>query len=212
MKTSRFFMVCIALVMSCQVALFAQEAKKNAQAKQQPKRPTPEQWMTQIQCNRIIKELALDDATAAKFTPVYKNYQEEMRALRKAEGPEMDKKGEGPEKGKQPENGKQPQADKQPQARPMPTDAEVEAAIKERFAQSRKLLDIRENYYNEFRKILSPKQIQRIYDMEKGNGDRFRKELNRRQNVKGKNRPGAPAPGAPGAQGTPDAPQPDAED
>ena len=34
--------------------------------------------MLEIQCNQIIKGLALDDATTAKFIPVYKQYMEEM--------------------------------------------------------------------------------------------------------------------------------------
>ena len=49
---------------------------------------------------------------------------------------------------------------------------------------SRKILDIREEYYNEFRKFLSPKQIQKIYNMEKHNGDKFRKEMKKRQGMK----------------------------
>ena len=68
--------------------------------------------------------------------------------------------------------------------KPVPTDAEVEQAIKARFAQSRKILDIREEYYNEFRKFLSPKQIQKMYNMEKHNGDKFRKEMKKRQGMK----------------------------
>ena len=47
------------------------------------------------------------------------------------------------------------------------TDAEVEKNIKERFAHSRKLLDIREKYYDVYRSFLSPKQIQRVYELEK---------------------------------------------
>ena len=45
-------------------------------------------------------------------------------------------------------------------------------------------LDIREEYYNEFRKFLSPKQIQKMYNMEKHNGDKFRKEMKKRQGMK----------------------------
>ncbi len=52
-------------------------------------------------------------------------------------------------------------------AKPVPTDAEIEKQIKDQFAQSRKILDVREKYYNEFRKILSPKQIMKIYQTEK---------------------------------------------
>ena len=55
----------------------------------------------------------------------------------------------------------------------------MEQAIKARFAQSRKILDVREKYYNEFRKILSPKQIMKIYQTEKSNANKFRKEFDR---------------------------------
>lgn len=173
MKTRKIFMVCIALLMGSQVALFAQEAKKPER-----KRPTQEQ-IQQMQCNQIIKALTLDDATAAKFTPVYTKYMEEMRAVRRMGQPEKaDKKVEGNKAG---EN---KNVANRPAPKPMPTDAEVEASIKARFAQSRKMLDIREKYYNEFRKFLSPKQIQKMYNMEKNNGEKFRKEMNKRQGMR----------------------------
>ena len=46
-----------------------------------------------------------------------------------------------------------------PQPKPVLTDAEVEQQIKGRFAQSRKILDVREKYYDEFRKILLPNRL-----------------------------------------------------
>ena len=107
--------------------------------------------MQEMQCSQIIKGLALDDATAAKFTPVYKQYMEEMQATRNM--------------GARRNAANRTAADKQT-PKPVPTDAEVEQAIKARFAQSRKMLDIREKYYNEFRKFLSPKQIQKMYNLE----------------------------------------------
>lgn len=91
--------------------------------------------MLEIQCNQIIKGLALDDATTAKFIPVYKQYMEEMRATRHM--------------GACRNIANRTAADKQT-PKPLPTDAEVEQAIKARFAQSRKILDVREKYYNEF--------------------------------------------------------------
>lgn len=166
MKTRKFLMVLVAIFMGSQVALFAQE--KN-DARPQRRQFTKEQ-MQEMQCNQIIKGLALDDATAAKFTPVYKKYMEEMSATRMMNAR------------KKTEN--KTTADKQA-PKPVPTDAEVEQAIKARFAQSRKMLDIREKYYNEFRKFLSPKQIQKMYNMEKRNGDKFRKEMSKRQGAKG---------------------------
>ena len=64
-----------------------------------------------------------------------------------------------------------------PQPKPVLTDAEVERQIKGRFAQSRKILDVREKYYDEFRKILSPKQIMKIYRTEQNNADKLKKNL-----------------------------------
>lgn len=136
MRTKFFLMVLAAIVMGSQVTLFAQEKKET---KSERRRFNKEQ-MLEIQCNQIIKGLALDDATAAKFIPVYKQYMEEMQATRHM--------------GVCRNVANRTAADKQI-PKPVPTDAEVEQAIKARFAQSRKILDIREEYYNEFRKFLS---------------------------------------------------------
>lgn len=165
MKTRKFLMVLVAIFMGSQVALFAQEKKDTRPERKQLNK----EQMQEMQCNQIIKGLALDDATAAKFTPVYKQYMEEMRATR--------------DMGSRRNAANRTAADKQT-PKPIPTDAEVEQAIKDRFAQSRKMLDIREKYYNEFRNFLSPKQIQKMYNMEKHNGDKFRKEMKKRQGMK----------------------------
>lgn len=162
MKTRKFFMVLVALVMGSQVVVFAQDAKRPER-----KRPTVEQ-MQEMQCNQIVKGLALDDEEAAKFVPVYKKYMEEMRATH-----DMTRK--------KPEPQAEPKEPKEPE---MLTDAEVEADIKTRFAQSRKMLDIREKYYEEFRKFLSPKQVQKMYNLERRNGDKFRNEMNKRKGMK----------------------------
>lgn len=61
------------------------------------------------------------------------------------------------------------------------TDAEIATMLKKQFAQSRKTLDVREKYYNEFSKILSQKQIMKMYQQEKSNANKFRKEFDRRK-------------------------------
>ena len=119
-----------------------------------------QEQLQEMQCNHIINALALDDAETAKFKPVYTKYMEEMRATRNMN----------------------PRT-----SRSELTDAEVDQAIKARFAQSRKMLDIREKYYNEFRKFLSPKQIQKMYNMEKRTGDKMKKEMGKRQGMKKNN-------------------------
>ena len=62
--------------------------------------------------------------------------------------------------------------------------AEVDKMMRERFAQSRKMLDIREKYYDEFRKFLAPKQVQKIFDQGQMNRGKFKKEMNRRAGMK----------------------------
>ena len=164
MKTKYFFVLIAAFVMGTQVM--------NAQRHEQGKRPqghrrmTIEQ-MTEMQANKIIGELGLDDKTAAKFTDVYKKYMMELNDLRKKNMPKKpDMK---------PEDGKAPA---------MPTDAEVDKMMRNRFKQSRETLDIREKYYDEFRKFLSPKQVQKIYDQGQMNQGKFFKEMNRRAGMK----------------------------
>jgi hypothetical protein len=64
------------------------------------------------------------------------------------------------------------------------TDDEIATMLRNQFTQSRKMLDIREKYYNEFSKILSQKQILKIYQQEKMNANKFRKEFDRRKGQK----------------------------
>jgi hypothetical protein len=75
--------------------------------------------------------------------------------------------------------------DKKQFKKELQTDAEVEKMIKKRFAQSRKMLDIREKYYDKFRKFLSPKQIQKVYEMDMKDTRRFHNEMNRRAGMRG---------------------------
>ena len=178
MKTKYFFVLVAAFVMGTQVM--------NAQRHEQGKRPqghrrmTIEQ-MTEMQANKIIGELGLDDKTAAKFTDVYKKYMMELNDLRKKNMPKKpDMK---------PEDGKAPA---------MPTDAEVDKMMRNRFKQSRETLDIREKYYDEFRKFLSPKQVQKIYDQGQMNQGKFFKEMNRRAGMKPQG--SHPMPQGPGGQ------------
>ncbi len=109
------------------------------------KRPSREQ-LAELQARHIAGTLALDDATAKKFVDAYRDYQQEVW------------------------NSCASMRKKENQSL---TDAEIEKNIKERFARSRKLIDIREKYYGVYRDFLSPKQIQRVYELEKQVMKRF---------------------------------------
>ena len=77
MKTKFIYVVLMALFLGSQMTLSAQN-KENKERKQHP---TPEQMM-QMQTNQMVRALMLDDATAAKFTPIYEKYLKELRECR----------------------------------------------------------------------------------------------------------------------------------
>ena len=156
MKKMFFGMFLMGMLMCAQVM--------NAQVNEQKaprKRMTTEQ-MTELRINRMMNELALDDATAEKFKVTYRKYMEDMAKLRHS-CPVMNRKQAGDQKANR------------------RTDAEVDKAIQARFDMSRKNLDLREKYYKEFRKFLSPRQVEKIYFKEKNYGKAMRKEFGRRK-------------------------------
>ena len=114
---------------------------------------------------QVLDALMLDDATAAKFTPVYQAYQKEMRECRL---PRLKKKSNEM------------------------TDEEIAQEIERQFTQGRKVIDVKEKYYKEFKKILTMKQIREVYRLERFNMRRMGKEINRRQGMKPHPMPGMP--------------------
>lgn len=122
-------------------------AQQNNNGKER-KRPNMEQF-TQMQANRIAQQLAFDDKTTKKFVEAFCNCRKEIAATRI------------------------PHPKKKPGEM---TDGEVDKNIKAKFQQSRKILDIREKYYNTYSKFLSPKQIQRVYDLERNDFNHFAKK------------------------------------
>ena len=165
MKTKYFFMLMVACLMGVQMV--------NAQPNPENKRPRNRMNMEQVaemQAAKVVKDLGLDDKTAARFTDVYKKFMKEIDDVRKEEFANF-------ARGKEGADGK-----KKMQA---PTDEDIDKMMRARFVQSRKVLDIREKYYDEFHKFLSPKQVQKVYDQVGDNQSRFRNEMNRRAGMPG---------------------------
>ena len=148
-------------------------AQQNRGNRPNQKRMTHEQ-MSEMSANRLADELALDDKTTALFKKTYISYMNEIHQLWMNNFP---KRAEASEDGQTIKREKK-----------QLTDAEVEKMIKNRFTMSRKMLDIREKYYDKFREFLSPKQIQKIYDKEMNDTGRFQHEMNRRAGMKGPQR------------------------
>lgn len=55
------------------------------------------------------------------------------------------------------------------------TDEQIEQRILDNFAQSRAILDTREQYYKEFREFLTPSQINQIFEDEKSRRAKMKK-------------------------------------
>lgn len=135
-----------------------------------PKKPkmTPEQVAT-IQAKDIAMSLGFDDATTEKFVKTFCDYRAEIRTANKA------KKEATPKV-----------------ARKDMTEQQVEEQIKMQFATSRKIVDIREKYYGEFRKYLNPRQIQRVYELEKRQSEKIKMQQTQRKAQKKNGKGGKP--------------------
>lgn len=119
------------------------------------KKMTPEQRQEQ-RINFVVKMLELDEATAAKFTPIYKEYIKEKGGIYKSSMQKPNHKGNV-------------------------TEEEAEKYVKERLAVSRKLLDVREKYYTKFGKIIPATKVKKIYDMEQQTDAKMRGAYNNRR-------------------------------
>lgn len=120
----------------------------------------PDEQMKQKFFDAKIREIAyhlqLTDQQKADFTPIYQKYNDEMHeAVGRPEKP-----GERPEK-----------ADQAPSAE------EAAKHIKSRLENQQKALSIRLKYVDEFAKVLEPRQLGKLYDIE----DQIQKKLRDRK-------------------------------
>ena len=133
------------------VALTAFSGTVSAQSNKQ--RLTREQ-LAEVQAKHIAKEMAMDKATSQRFIKTFCQFQRDIWAL-----------------------GPRPK-----QSHSQMTDEETgQAALKARFAHSRKILDLRQKYYAIYSEFLTQKQIQRVYELERQMMEHLSKR-NRRAN------------------------------
>lgn len=138
MKTNRLFItVMMAAVFSCGNML-----AQNVPAPAQKKQLTPEQRQ-EMQINRMQKSLMLDDATAAKFAPLYKEYLEALESIKTC-CPKM--KQEKPQ---------QPKAER--------TDADIKKQLEEQLANQKKMVETKQTYLAKFEKILNARQLEKLF-------------------------------------------------
>lgn len=94
--------------------------------------------LAEVQARHIAGEVGMNDETTARFIDTYCRFQREIWAL-------------GPRPGR---------------SRRDMTDEEAGQEMKNRFAHSRKILDLRQKYYGIYSEFLTQKQIKRVYELE----------------------------------------------
>ena len=136
MKTRLMTLVVMMAVSISIFSVMAQNVQDVPAQKHAKQRPTPEQMMDR-HVKMMEKKLVMDDATAAKFTPLYKEYLQAMKDCRPAVNKDV-KKAEM-------------------------TDAEIEKAIQDRFDARQKALDVQKKYFKKFKEVLNAKQLQKVF-------------------------------------------------
>lgn len=131
MKTKRILVVAILATVLSSMQVMAQNKKQdnvNREAKMNE--------LLDKRCQRIESQLSLDDKTAAKFTPLYKEY---MQSIRNCHPTNRDnRKGEL-------------------------SDSERIKRMDDGFKTRQMMLDTQKKYYNEFKKILNARQLEMLF-------------------------------------------------
>ena len=118
---------------------------------QQPANRQQAMQRIEQQVQHYSEVFALSEEQAQQFATLYKAYNKQMRAIHDQYRHER------------------------PAAGTTLTDEQIEQRILDNFAQSRAILDAREQYYKEFRKFLTPTQINRIFEDEKARRAQMRR-------------------------------------
>ena len=161
-KMKKVFSILLTAIMMVAFST-AVSAQENNGQQQNKKQHRSREQMAEMQAKHIARQLALDDATNQKFIETFGAYQKEVWALR-------------------------PQGKQHGKKNSEMTDAEVEKSIKDQFDHSQKILTLRQEYYKKYSKFLTPKQIQRVYELEKQSMNR----LSKRGKGNAAGRPNAP--------------------
>ena len=112
--------------------------------------------LAEVQAKHIAGELAFSDAVTEKFVKTYSDCQKEIWAL----GPRLRSNKHGM------------------------SEQENEERIKQRFAMSEKILNIRKKYYKEYSKFLTQTQIEKVYEQERKMMNRLAKKGQKRSTQK----------------------------
>lgn len=146
-------------------------------AQPQQQRPQPQSQrdgnFTEFQLQVLTKQLKLEESKVAAFSKLYTEYSNKIEALQpKPQQPQ-----------RRPENGNGKNENDQEDNL---TDAQVEAQILESFVMAEKSTELKREYYYKFKAIITPKQIMKMYNVERRMRERIVSESDRRAEGGGK--------------------------
>lgn len=124
-------------------ALSLSASAQTPKAKRGEKEAPSKEQRIENQTKRLSKKLYLNDSEAAKFESTYKAYAEALEATKMNQG-------DRPAKGAQ------------------LTDSQKDAMATKRFKAMKSQSEIKEKYYKEFRKFLTPEQTAEIFKNNNG--------------------------------------------
>jgi len=132
----------------------------NAESQNFDRLPRLRERITQAKLREIRASLKLDQATFNRFSPVYVRYEQEVTSI-----------------------------DFRRMGRLMKVDAdslsatEADQLIVHQIDAAKRLVQIREKYYHEFKQVLAPQQIIKLYQTEAELRKKVMQEIKRRRNL-----------------------------
>lgn len=143
----------LTLAIAC-MAIMPTMAQEN---KTEKKQLTPEERLER-KANAMSAKMMLDDATKAKFVPMYQEYLKELEEAR-------------------------PNKETAPKPCQELTENEISEQMEKRFDTEQKRLDIEKKYYKKFKTVLNARQLQQVY-CKKEDGKRAHAKFPPRMNFK----------------------------
>ncbi len=150
----------LAIVAILMTTSFATFAQGPQRPQQNKEQRISREQLAEKQARYIAKQLAFDSNVTDKFVTTYCDCQKEIWAL-------------GP---------------RQRPSKQQASEQDNEQRIKERFAMSEKLLNIRQKYYKKYSEFLTQAQIERVYEEEHNLMKRFNDRAHNGKNKNGGNR------------------------
>lgn len=127
----------------------------NAWSQNENKQRLTREELAEVQAKHIAKEISMDEAIGKRFVETFCRCQKEIWALGSR---------------------------KNYRAKPInTTEEETKQNIKERFEHSKRILDIRQKYYEEYSNFMTQKQIKKVYMLERKIMNRLANKMNTRK-------------------------------